>query len=198
LRGNVAPAGKGYFITRSGGNCGNHAEVLSNGSIIKQVVFAAFWRVGIAWMALTVASFSLVSAADDLKPFPPPGPGMTRHVIRLPKQEKEGDLKLELMVGKTVRTVNRHFFGGELKTETIPGWGFDRYILSQLGPMGGTLMAVPPDAPTVEQFVTLGGETIIRYNSRVPVVVYVPAGVEVRYRFWRAETPVRTAPAEQP
>ena len=57
---------------------------------------------------------------------------MTRHVIRLAKQENEGDFKLELMVGKTVRTdsVNRHFFGGDLKTETIPGWGFDRYILS--------------------------------------------------------------------
>ncbi len=155
----------------------------------------------IAWMTLLmVASFSLASAADDLKPFPPAGEGMTRHIIRLPKQGNEGDFKLELMMGKTVRTdsVNRHFFGGDLKTETIPGWGFDRYILSKLGPMGGTLMAVPPDAPQVEQFVRVGGETIIRYNSRVPVVVYVPAGVEVRYRFWRAETTVRTAPAERP
>ncbi|MBW2490657.1 MAG: proteinase inhibitor I4 serpin, partial [Deltaproteobacteria bacterium] len=26
-----------------------------------------------------------------------------------------------------------------------------------------------------------------RYNSRLPVVVYVPEGVEVRYRIWRAE-----------
>ncbi len=155
----------------------------------------------IASMALlAVASLYPAYAADDLKPFPPAGDGMTRHVIRLPKQENENDFKVELLVGKTVRTdsVNRHFFGGELKTETIPGWGFDRYILSKLGPMAGTLMAVPPDAPITEQFVRIGGETIIRYNSRVPVVVYVPAGVEVRYRFWRAETPVRTAPAERP
>ena len=155
----------------------------------------------IAFMTLLmVASFSLASAADDLKPFPPAGDRMTRHVIRLPQKENESDFKVELIVGKTVRTdsVNRHFFGGELKTETIPGWGFDRYILSQLGPMGGTLIAVPSDAPKVEQFVKLGGETIVRYNSRVPLVVYVPAGVEVRYRFWRAETTVRTAPAERP
>jgi ecotin len=149
---------------------------------------------------LMLASFSLVSAADDLKPFPPAGAGMTRHIIRLPKEENEGDFKVELMVGKTVRTdsVNHYFFGGDLKTETIPGWGFERYILSKLGPMGGTLMAVPPDAPQVEQFVRLRGETVIRYNSRVPLVVYVPADVEVRYRFWRAETTVRTAPAELP
>jgi ecotin len=155
----------------------------------------------IAWIAvLTVSPLSFLSAADDLKPFPAAGEGMARHVIRLPKQESESDFKVELMVGETVRTdsVNRHFFGGDLKTETIPGWGFDRYILPKLGPMGGTLMAVPPDTPKVEQFVRLGGETIIRYNSRVPLVIYVPAGVEVHYRFWRAETTVRTAPAERP
>ncbi len=149
---------------------------------------------------LTIASFSLVSAADDLKPFPPAEEGMTRHVIRLPKQGNESDFKVQLIVGKTVRTdsVNHYFFGGDLKTETIPGWGFVRYILLKLGPMGGTLMAIPPDAPEADHFVSLGGETIIRYNSLVPLVVYVPAGVEVRYRFWRAETTVRTAPAEKP
>jgi len=125
---------------------------------------------------------------------------MSRHVIRLPKQENESDFKIELIVGKTVRTdtVNRYFFAGDLKMETIPGWGFDRYVLPKLGPMGGTLMAVPPDAPRVEHFVSLGSETLVRYNSRVPLVVYVPAGVEVRYRFWRAETTVRTASAERP
>jgi ecotin len=155
----------------------------------------------IAAMALlTVASVSLVCAADDLKPFPPAEGGMTRHVIRLPKRENESDFKVELIVGKTVRTdaANRYFFAGNLSTETIPGWGFERYILPKLGPMGGTLMAVPADAPKVDHFVSLGSETIVRYNSRVPLVVYVPAGVEVRYRLWRAEATVRTAPAELP
>ena len=26
----------------------------------------------------------------------------------------------------------------------------------------------------------------VRYNSRIPLVVYVPAGGEVRYRIWKA------------
>ncbi len=68
----------------------------------------------------------------------------------------------------------------------VPGWGFDRYILRKLGPIAGTLMAVDPNAPKVERFISLGVETIVGYNSRLPVVVYVPAGVEVRYRLWRA------------
>ena len=54
--------------------------------------------------------------------------------------------------------------------------------------MAGTLMAVDPDAPQVERFISIGDETrLLRYNSRVPLVVYVPAGVEVRHRLWRAE-----------
>jgi ecotin len=35
--------------------------------------------------------------------------------------------------------------------------------------------------------VTLGGEPyMVRYNSRLPIVVYVPTGTEVRYRVWTA------------
>jgi ecotin len=53
---------------------------------------------------------------------------------------------------------------------------------------------VNPDAPKVERFITLGGEPrLLRYNSRLPLVVYVPDGVEVRYRFWRADTDVASA-----
>jgi ecotin len=53
--------------------------------------------------------------------------------------------------------------------------------------MAGTLMAVDPEAPQAERFITLGGEPfLIRYNSRLPIVVYAPEGVEVRYRIWSA------------
>jgi ecotin len=35
--------------------------------------------------------------------------------------------------------------------------------------------------------VPLAGEPyLIRYNSRLPIVVYVPEGVEVHYRVWQA------------
>jgi ecotin len=48
-------------------------------------------------------------------------------------------------------------------------------------------MAVDPAEAKVRRFVTLGGEPLlIRYNSQLPVVVYVPEGVEVRFRIWAA------------
>lgn len=128
--------------------------------------------------------------ADELRAFPPADPGMTRYVVRLPPQPDEAAARVELLVGKTVATDahNRYFFGGTLETETLAGWGYERHVLRTLGPLAGTLMAVDPDAPKVERFITLGGEPrLVRYNSRLPLVVYVPDGVELRYRIWRAE-----------
>jgi ecotin len=81
---------------------------------------------------------------------------------------------VQLLIGKNVKLdhQNRYFFGGKLETETIPGWGYDRYVLKYLGPMAGTLMAVDPNEPKVDRFITLGGEPeLLRYNSRLPLVV---------------------------
>ena len=128
-------------------------------------------------------------AADTMKAFPLADEGMVRYVLQLPKQDDESAFKVELIVGKTVEVDerNRYFFGGKIQAETIEGWGFPRYIVSKLGPMAGTLIAIDPNAPKVSRFVTLAGEPyLIRYNSRLPIVVYAPEGVEVRYRIWSA------------
>ena len=36
-----------------------------------------------------------------------------------------------------------------------------------------------------------GEPYLIRYNSRLPIVVYAPEGVEVRYRLWIASPEVK-------
>ena len=126
-----------------------------------------------------------------MKAFPSADSGMVRHVLQLPKQEDETAFKLELIAGKTVRVdaENRYFFGGKIEAENIQGWGYTLYRVSQLGPMAGTLMAIDPNTPKQDRFVALGGEPyLIRYNSRLPVVVYAPEGVEVRYRIWSIES----------
>ena len=149
---------------------------------------------------LLLAVLSVAALADDpnMKAFPPADAEQTRFVISVPKQDDEYAFKVELVIGKTVKAdpVNHFFFGGKLETETIQGWGFDRYILRKLGPMAGTLMGVEPGTPNVDRFVTIGGEPqLLRYNSRLPLVVYVPKGVEVRYRIWRADAKSETAKA---
>jgi len=149
------------------------------------------WSIAVLLFFIAIIS---AQAADNMKAFPAPEKGMVRYVLHLPKQDDESASKVELIVGKAVLLdeVNKYFFGGKIEVETIKGWGFPRYVVSKLGPMAGTRIAVPPDTPKVNRFITLGGEPhLIRYNSRLPIVVYVPEGVEVRYRVWSASPEVK-------
>jgi ecotin len=147
----------------------------------------------VAVFTIISAMFSAVQSEDNLKAYPPAEKGVVRHVVQLPKQDDESEFRVELIAGKTVLldAANRYFFGGKIEEETIEGWGYPRYNLSKLGPMAGTLIGVDPNMPKVDRFVTLGGDAyLIRYNSRLPIVVYAPEGVEVRYRVWKAEAKV--------
>ena len=145
----------------------------------------------LALCTLLVGSHAMAqqSAQDNLKAYPAPTDGMKRLVVYLEPKEEEEDYRVELMVGKTleVDAANRFFFAGSLEEETIEGWGFPKYIVKQIGPMAGTRIGVDPDAPKVKRFVRLGGEPkLLRYNSKLPLVVYVPKDAEVRMRVWVA------------
>ena len=134
-----------------------------------------------------------VSDANNMKAFSPPAEGMERYVLHLPKKANERLYKVELMIGKTVLvdSENHFFFAGRIDAQTIQGWGFTQYVLSELGPMAGTRMAVSSDAPSLERFVGLRGDPyLISYNSRLPIVIYVPNGVEVHYRIWSADSKI--------
>ena len=151
------------------------------------------------FLTALVCLCTVISAqtADNLKAFPPAEKGMVRHVLQLPQAEDESLFKVQLIVGKTVEVddVNTYFFSGKIEKETIQGWGFSRYQVNKLGPMAGTLMAVDPSAPKIVKFIPLAGEPyLIRYNSRLPIVVYVPEGVEVRYRIWTAGAEMKKVP----
>ena len=129
------------------------------------------------------------SGNDNLKAFPAAEKGQLRYVLNLPEAADESALKVEIIVGKTelLDSSNRYFYAGRIEAMNIDGWGYTRYVVKTLGPMAGTLMAPDPAAPKVERFITLGGEPyLIRYNSKLPVVVTVPEGVDVKYRVWQA------------
>ncbi len=137
-----------------------------------------------------------VLADDDLKAFPPAEKGMVRYVVKLPKQDDESALQIELIAGITMQldAANSYFFDGKIEEEIIHGWGYPRYVLKKLGSMGSTLLNPVPNAPRVERFVTLSSRPFfIRYNSRLPVVMYAPQGVEIRYRVWRADPKIISA-----
>jgi ecotin len=61
----------------------------------------------------------------------------------------------------------------------LKGWGYTFYVAVP-GPVASTLMAPMPRQEQVERFVSMPGE-MIRYNSKLPIVIYTPEGCEVRY-----------------
>ncbi|MDY7790776.1 serine protease inhibitor ecotin [Burkholderia ubonensis] len=132
--------------------------------------------------------------AESTKMFPQASAGQQRAVIALPALADEAGARVELMIGKTLQTdCNQQWFGGELSAETVQGWGYTYYRLSDVKGPASTLMACPGQALR-ERFVQVRGEDqLLRYNSRLPIVVYVPDGFEVRYRVWRASDDVKRA-----
>jgi ecotin len=65
-----------------------------------------------------------------------------------------------------------------------------------VGP-ASTKMACPPGEGKTEAFVAVRGEGFLQpYNSKLPVVVYVPDGFEVRYRIWTAGQVTQRAEAK--
>lgn len=148
---------------------------------------AVLWSVLSLLTLFTISGVRGQESKNNLKAYPAASKGVKRYVLHLDPRENEELFRVELKVGKTVELdeVNRYFFGGTLQEETIEGWRFKKYVLGEIGDMAGTLIGIPPDAPKVSRFITLGGEPqLLRYNSRLPVVVYVPEDVEVRNRIW--------------
>ncbi|WP_339519156.1 serine protease inhibitor ecotin [Pseudomonas proteolytica] len=149
---------------------------------------------------LSVLAMSVLAAQanaaklEDIAPYPKADAGYVRQVIHLPAKPQEQDFKVEILAGKTLLVdCNQQRLGGVLEEKNLEGWGYPFYRLEKVsGPMS-TMMACP-DGKTREDFVPVVGDGfVLRYNSKLPIVVYVPKDVEVRYRIWSASTTVEKA-----
>lgn len=132
---------------------------------------------------------------EKVAPYPQAEKGMKRQVIQLPAQEDESGYKVELLIGKTLEVdCNQHRLGGQLESKTLEGWGYDYYVFDKVTSPVSTMMACP-DGKKEEKFVTayLGENSLLRYNSKLPIVVYTPDTVDVKYRIWKAEEKIENA-----
>jgi ecotin len=126
-----------------------------------------------------------------LEPFPAAAEGMVRYVIELKKQSDESLYKVEIIPGKVMNVdCNHHSLMGKLEEKDLQGWGYNYYEFTSDGQTRSTMMAC--NKPKEDRFVS--GETqIIRYNSKLPIVIYAPQGYEVKYRIWKADKKMKTA-----
>lgn len=157
------------------------------------------WTINTTVGLIVAALSSAVQAAklEEVAPFPKPESGFARQVIHLAPQAREDDYQVEILAGKTLNVdCNRQRLGGILEEKNLEGWGYPFYRLEKvIGPMS-TLMACP-DGKSHQDFVPVVGDGfMLRYNSKLPIVLYVPRDVEVRYRIWSASSKVDKAVEE--
>lgn len=128
----------------------------------------------------------------QIEMFPKAKEGFKQVYIQLPIAKNENDLKVEFFVGaEKMLDCNKHFLMGKVNTQDLQGWGYSYYEVESSGETGGTLMACP-DQKKTKKFVSLQPE-IVRYNSKLPLVFYVPKDLEVRYRILRPDTVMKKA-----
>ncbi|BBG59577.1 Ecotin precursor [Providencia rustigianii] len=138
-----------------------------------------------------VAVSSCAVATEDLgkiAPYPKAESGMTRHVIDLKAQQNEYNYMVELVIGKTMKAdCNRQWFMGDLEEKTLEGWGYSYYKLDDVKGPASTMMGC--SEPAKDRFIStqLGDDAFVRYNSKLPIVVYAPSDMEVKYKIWSTD-----------
>jgi len=158
-------------------------------------------KAAIGSLLLASILFLVIAVGDEttnMKPYPAAEEGFERMVFRVPAVADESARKVEIIVGKILSVdCNRTSFGGVLEKRVAEGWGYPYYVLGKVGGPMSTLMACPPGTENTDEFVTVNGDGFLqRYNSKLPMVVYVPKGFAVRYRIWAAQQDIGQAEPE--
>ncbi|EOC1316707.1 serine protease inhibitor ecotin [Cronobacter turicensis] len=149
----------------------------------------------VATGCISASAFAVEKASENIAPFPKAEKGMVRQVIELPERQDESSYKVELVIGQTLEVdCNKHLLGGKFERKTLEGWGYDYYTFEPAKNADGSVMYTStmmacPDNKKEKKFVTAnpGDAAMLNYNSKLPVVVYAPENIDVKYRLWKAE-----------
>jgi ecotin len=143
----------------------------------------------------------------DLKPYPAASAQERRWVIQLPGvlppsadsalSTNPSDWRVELIIGRELEVdCNTQRFSGKVRSETLPGLGYRIYRVRDMGPVISTRMACPPGSGKRKAFVPMGSKPfVVPYNASLPIVIYAPKDLDVRWRLWKAERLQRPANA---
>lgn len=151
-------------------------------------------------LAFSSLLFSYTYAADnklsDVAPYPKAAANDNRNVIWLEKRADEENLKVEIIATKKgIKDCNNTWYSGDLKEIDLQGWGYTYYKIEKItGPMSTRMGCLNGEKQTTDLAVNLGNKnSLTRYNSKLPIVVYAPKDVLVNLKIWKADETLNSA-----
>jgi len=151
--------------------------------ILRRTSFLIFGLIGI--ITASMAQSSVMK--QDLSIFPKPEAGYKKMVIEVPYSSSDEQKRIEFKIGKWMDVDGCNSFGlqGTLEKKPLQGWGYDYYVFKTKGDVISTQMACP-GLPNRKLFVSAQPE-MVRYNGRLPIVIYVPEEYQVQFNIFKAE-----------
>lgn len=137
-------------------------------------------------------------------PYPEAGVGEKRIVFALDPQGEDDEMDgwmLQLIPGRMTRmsqseaAADTQVLEGTVEEKVVEGWGYPYYRVelgdcstSEPSPADGGAAGGEEEVEEeqVTKFVTISSQATFPYNSKVPVVVYLPKDAELRYSIWTA------------
>jgi len=127
--------------------------------------------------------------------FPKATSGYVKYTIAVPQTKNDYDHKVEVIVRQEIMAdCNTHQLLAKVEEKDLDGWGYT-YLYVKSNP--NTSMVNTKrlcTKPKEKKFIQIHNEILLRrYNSRLPIVIYVPKTFTVHYRIWSASEDIQKA-----
>ncbi|WP_291090740.1 ecotin family protein [Empedobacter sp. UBA7494] len=138
-------------------------------------------------LLMFMVTFAQKNMKIDYSMYPKAKDGYEQKIITLKTLPNEDNYSVEIFAGKKtlVDSCNHFFLAGSFEQKTVDGWGYDYFNFESDGNIAGTLMGCS-DNKSVEKIVH-AKSIQTRYNSKLPIVVYVPKSYTLENRIWKAD-----------
>lgn len=144
------------------------------------------------FLVLGVLALSISAHANkgvnDLNVYPPVKKDQNRNVIVLEPKENEDDYRVLITASiDGMQDCNTKSRSAKYTEKVVEGMQYPYYEVGKIGDVVTTLMGCSGVPKMGEIPINLSGNTILRYNSKLPIVVYASNGIKINSKIFKLE-----------
>ncbi|MCU4493887.1 ecotin family protein [Acinetobacter guillouiae] len=127
-------------------------------------------------------------SANDLNVYPEVKKDQNRNVILLDPKENEEDYRVLITASmEGMQDCNTKSRSAKYTKKLVEGMQYPYYEVGKLGNIITTLMGCSEMPKMGEIPINLNGNTILNYNSKLPIVVYASNGIKISSKIFKLE-----------